>query len=104
VHVVVIVFWQAEGWVYMLTESECGRYVKIGFSKYGARIQNTFNPREVVEVDKFPADRDGETNLHQRLSRFRVRGEWFVNSPLVERLWNAEKRFWSETVIERTFD
>lgn len=90
---------EADGWVYMITEQGCGRFVKIGFSTRGVRISQTFNPRLLIEVDKFLSHREGETALHQRLKKFRVRNEWFFACREVYRIWEAEKRFWSDTVF-----
>lgn len=69
----------ADSYVYFVEAKNLG-LVKIGFSKDPSkRLKDlqTGSPDELEGLFTFPGTKQKEKELHRKLHRFRVRGEWF---------------------------
>ena len=82
------------GFIYFMTERDlfgypCGPYVKIGLVKGNDEGRSSFerrkehqtgNPREIIieqEIKTYASVSTLESLVHQRLSKYRIHGEWF---------------------------
>ena len=70
----------SKGWVYVVQMGPGGP-VKIGYSKNPyTRINHmrTSWPYEPIVLAVFAGDRDKEREIHHRMRKYRMRGEWFL--------------------------
>lgn len=68
------------GWVYLVRASNNMGPVKIGWSQTPEarlKLMHWGSPTDLTFIFKVWAPQSFETELHRRLKKYRVRGEWF---------------------------
>lgn len=68
------------GFIYIAIDTALPQYIKIGYSKDTKQREGTLKAEKptLQFVKRFIGSRDQEQAVHRYLSKYRVRGEWFL--------------------------